>query len=68
MVFRAYRKRRDRCRAKSRAYSSFSMTSREFFANEFALAGQTIPHITVTFYGDCVEDLAPNFVDKRIGF
>jgi hypothetical protein len=37
---------------------------------EFVLAGQTVPHITVTFYGDCVkmcEDFARNFGDKRVG-
>jgi hypothetical protein len=31
---------------------------------------QSIPHITVTFYGDCVKickNFAPNFGDKRTG-
>jgi hypothetical protein len=33
-------------------------------------ATQSIPHTTVTFYGDCMkicEDFAPNFGDKRTG-
>jgi hypothetical protein len=33
-------------------------------------AKQSIPHTTVTFYGDCVkmcEDFAPNFGDKITG-
>jgi hypothetical protein len=35
---------------------------------EFVLAGQTVPHTTVTFYGDCekmCEDFVPNFGDKK---
>jgi hypothetical protein len=35
---------------------------------QFVLAGQTIPHTIVAFYGDCVkmcEDIAPNFGDER---
>jgi hypothetical protein len=38
---------------------------------EFILADQkSIPHTTVTFYGDCVkrcEDFAPNFGGRRTG-
>jgi hypothetical protein len=37
---------------------------------EFVLAGQSIQHTNVTFYGNCVkmcEDFAPNFGNKRTG-
>jgi hypothetical protein len=43
---------------------------REIVHKEFLQAGQSIPHTTVTFYGDCVkmcEDFAPNFGDQRNG-
>jgi hypothetical protein len=37
---------------------------------EFVLTGQTVPHITVIFRGDCVkiceEDFAPNFGDRGL--
>jgi hypothetical protein len=52
------RKRRDRRRAKSRPFPSFSLTSR-------------VCHTTVTFYGDCVkmcEDFAQNFSVKRTSY
>jgi hypothetical protein len=51
--------------------SSFSLTSRKLFTkNSSSQAKQSIPHPTVTFYGDCVkmcEHFAPNFADKRTG-
>jgi hypothetical protein len=69
--FRANRKRRDRWRPKSRACSSFSLTSRGLFTkNSSWQAKQSIPNITARFYGDCVkmcEDFAPKFGDKRTG-
>jgi hypothetical protein len=37
---------------------------------EFVMAGQAVPHTTVSFYGDCVnmcEDFGPDFGDKRTG-
>jgi hypothetical protein len=37
---------------------------------EFILAGKSILHTTVTFYGECVKmckDIAPNFGNKRTG-
>jgi hypothetical protein len=69
------RKRRDRWRAKSRACSSFYLTSRWLFIrNTSWQAKQSIPHTTVTSYGDCVnicEIFAPppplNFGDKSTG-
>jgi hypothetical protein len=65
------RERRDRWRAKSRARSSFSSTLSGLFTKNWSWqAKQSIPHITVTFYGDCVkmcEDVVPNFGDKRTG-
>jgi hypothetical protein len=64
------RKRRDRWRAKSRARSLFSFTSRGLLkTNSSWKAKQPIPHITVMFYDECVkmcQDFAPNFRDKRI--
>jgi hypothetical protein len=64
------RKRRDRWRAKSRACSSFSLTSRGLFIkNSSWQAEQSSPHTTVMFYSDCVkmcEDFALNFGDKKL--
>jgi hypothetical protein len=64
-------KRCDRWRAKSRANSSFSLTSRGLFTRDSSWhAKQSIPHTTVTFYGDWVtmwEAVAPNFGNKRTG-
>jgi hypothetical protein len=51
-------KRQDKRRVKSRAYSTFSLTSRALFTNSSSWqAKQSILHTTVTFYGDC-----PKFV------
>jgi hypothetical protein len=65
------RTRLDKWRAKPRAYSSVSLTSRELFTNNSSQqAMQSIPHRTVTIYGNCMkicEDFAPNFGDKRTG-
>jgi hypothetical protein len=48
-----------------------SLTSRGLFTKNLSWqAKQSIPHITVTFYGDCVkmyEDFVPNFGDKITG-
>jgi hypothetical protein len=48
----------------------FLFTSRGIFAkNSSWQAKQSIPHTTVTFYGDCVkicEDFASNFGDKEL--
>jgi hypothetical protein len=46
------------------------LTSGLFTKNSNWQAKQSIPHITVTFYGDCVktcEHFAPNFGYKRTG-
>jgi hypothetical protein len=52
------RKRRDRWRAKSRACSSFSLTSFGMFTkNSSWQAKQSITHTTVTFYCDCVKNI-----------
>jgi hypothetical protein len=43
---------------------------KEIVYKEFILAGQSVPHTTVTFYGDSVrtcEEFTPNFGDKRTG-
>jgi hypothetical protein len=68
---RADRKRRDRWRAKSRACSTFPLTSRGLSIKDSSWqAKEYIPHTTATFYGDCVKvckDFAPNFGDKRTG-
>jgi hypothetical protein len=60
---RADRKRWDSWRAKSRTRSSFFFTSRGLFIkNSSWWAKQSIPHTTVTFYGNCMkmcEDVAP---------
>jgi hypothetical protein len=49
---------------------NFSLTSRRLFINNSSWqAKQSIPHTTVTVYGDCVkicEDITPNFCDIRI--
>jgi hypothetical protein len=56
---------------KSRACLSFSLISGLLFTrNPSWQAKQSIPHTTVTFYGDSVkmrEDIASNFGDKRTG-
>jgi hypothetical protein len=55
----------------SRAYSSFSLTSKGLFTNNSSWKKKEIPHTTVTFYGDCMkmwEDFAPNFDGKRTGY
>jgi hypothetical protein len=64
-------KRRDRWRAKTRAWSSFSLTlSWLFTKNSSKQAKQSISYTTVMFYGDCMkicEDLAPNCGCERTG-
>jgi hypothetical protein len=54
------------------ACSLFSLISRGLSTkNSFWQARQSIPHTTVTFYGDCMkigEDFAPNFGIKRTGY
>jgi hypothetical protein len=64
------RKMRDRWRAKSRAWSSFSLISRGLLTkNSSWQAKQPIPHATVTFYCDCVkicEDFAPKFSTREL--
>jgi hypothetical protein len=60
---------RNKWRAKSRACSSFSLTSRGLFTrNSPWQAKQSIPHTTVTCYGDFVnicDHFTPNFDDKK---
>jgi hypothetical protein len=62
-------KGRDRRKAKPGACSSFSLTSRRLFTNNSSWqAKQSIPHTTVTFYGDCMkmcEDFDLSFGNKR---
>jgi hypothetical protein len=62
----------DRGTAKSRAWLSFSLTSKELFTkNSSWQAKQSIPHATVTYYGDCVKickDFASKFGEKGTGF
>jgi hypothetical protein len=65
------RKRRNRWRAKSRACSSFPLTSSRglFTKNLSWQAEQSILHTNVTIYGDCMKmckDLTPNFGDKEL--
>jgi hypothetical protein len=59
---------RDRRRAKSKACSSFTLTSIGLFTkNSSWQAKQSIANTTVTFYGDCVKtclDLSQNFGGK----
>jgi hypothetical protein len=41
---------------------------KEIVHQEFVLAGQTVPHTVVTFYGNCMnmcEDFAQNFGNKQ---
>jgi hypothetical protein len=56
---------------RSRACSSFSLASRGLFTNNSSRqAKQSISHITVTSYGDCMkmcEDFDQNFGDKTTG-
>jgi hypothetical protein len=63
-------KRRDRCRTKPRT-SYHLFTSRGLFTKTLSWqAKQSIRHIIVPFYDDCVkifEDFAPNFEDKGTG-
>jgi hypothetical protein len=65
-------KRWDWWRAKSRAWSSFSFTSKGLFTrNSSWQAKQSILDTTVAFYGDCMKmwkDFTPNFGDKRTGW
>jgi hypothetical protein len=50
---------------KSRACSSFSLTSGGLFTkNLSSLTKQSIPHTTMMFYGDCVK-MCENFSGKR---
>ena len=64
-------KRPDRWKAMSRAWSSFSLTSRGLCTkNLFQQAKLWIPCSTTTFCGDCVKtckDVAPKFGEKRPG-
>jgi hypothetical protein len=57
-------------KSKSRTCWSFSWTPGGLFTkNSSWQAKQSIPHNTVTFYGDCVkmcEDFTPNFGDKKL--
>jgi hypothetical protein len=50
----------------------FFLTSTGLFTKNPSLqTKQSIPHITVTFYGDCMkkwEGIAPNFGNKRTGY
>jgi hypothetical protein len=65
------RERRDKWRAKSRAFSLFSLTSRGLSTkNSSWKAKQLILHTTVTFYGDCMKmfkDFASTFGDRSTG-
>jgi hypothetical protein len=65
-------RRWERWSAKSRVCSSFPLTSRGLFTkNSSWQAKQSNPHVTVTFYGDCVnmcEDFVPNFSAKKNGY
>jgi hypothetical protein len=65
------RKMWDTGRAKSRACSSSSLTSRGLFTkNSSWHTKQSNPHTTVMFYGDCeeaCEDFTPNFGDRWNG-
>jgi hypothetical protein len=45
----------DRRREKSRACSSFSLTTRRGLFATIVPADQSYPHTTVTFYGHCVK-------------
>jgi hypothetical protein len=63
------RERWDRWKAKLGACSSFALTSRELFTKNSSWQTKlSIPHTTVTFYGDNVklcEDFSPNFGGER---
>jgi hypothetical protein len=52
-------------------HAKFSLTSRGLLIkNSSWQTKHSIPHTTVTFYGDCMnmcEDFAPNFGDKKTG-
>jgi hypothetical protein len=64
------RKSQDWWRVKSKACSSFSLTL-VIVQKEFVLAGQTVPHTAVSFYGDygrICEDFVPNFAVKETGY
>jgi hypothetical protein len=65
------RKRQDRWRAKSRAWSSFTLTSVWLLTkNSSWHAKRPVPLTAVMFYSDCVKmckDFTPNFDDKRTG-